>query len=288
MGTNEIIYIINEISKGLKSAGFKEINRKQEKASEGRMGFTVYDEKETSTDLYVVRISNHICALHNFSDNYKEPLRANSKLMRRMGKNIQRPYKPIHFYSFVFKEFDIPQNDNAAWNLKCFEYVLAPESIYNGGDDALLNSKSDEIVNLFDSPNSHDIPPSICGVSPVVGERKIDNNNNVEEQTIYNKNNNKRIMKRTIKKSQLKRLVESIIKEEQYQFNDRSPYSTSRYENIDGKMYDITDVNPNIKTWNEKYKDVHGVDWTDDDDYNWAWSEDSDSIYGDKVHQVQN
>ena len=94
-------------------------------------GYTTYGTLTTPSSIVVVRISNHVCAMENWTERYKKRLIPNKKLARRMGSNLQEPYKYRYFYSIVFKAFDYNPNDSGAWNAECFEYVFNPIEVKN-------------------------------------------------------------------------------------------------------------------------------------------------------------
>lgn len=118
----------------VKSVFSRRFNFEDNKTNEVQGGYTTYGTLITQNAIVVMRISNHICSMNNWTERYKPKLTANKKLLRRMGRNIQSPYKERHFYSIVFKSFDYTPNDNGSWNAKCYEYVFNPTNIENNGE----------------------------------------------------------------------------------------------------------------------------------------------------------
>ena len=60
--------------------------------NEVQSGYTTYGTMETTSALIVVRVSNHICSMNNWTERYKPKRIPNKKLARKMIKNIQEPY----------------------------------------------------------------------------------------------------------------------------------------------------------------------------------------------------
>lgn len=90
---------ISLVKSVLSRKGFSFKNVKEDSLKEG---YTTYGTLKTSNAIIVVRLSNHICSMKNWSERYKAKLKANPKLLKRMGRNVQDPYKERHFFSIVF------------------------------------------------------------------------------------------------------------------------------------------------------------------------------------------
>lgn len=114
----------------LAKSGFTFENVKEDSTKDG---YTTYGTFKTPSAIIVVRLSNHICSMKNWTERYKPKLIAKPKLLRRMGKNIQDPYKEISFFSIVFKAFDYFVNDSGSWKAICNEYVFNPIEVEEGG-----------------------------------------------------------------------------------------------------------------------------------------------------------
>lgn len=70
----------------LAKSGFIFENVKEDSTKDG---YTTYGTFKTPSAIIVVRLSNHICSMKNWTERYKPKLIAKPKLLRRMGKNIQ-------------------------------------------------------------------------------------------------------------------------------------------------------------------------------------------------------
>lgn len=114
----------------LAKSGFTFENVKEDSTKDG---YTTYGTFKTPSAIIVVRLSNHICSMKNWTERYKPKLIAKPKLLRRMGKNIQDPYKERCFFSIVFKAFDYSVNDSGSWKAICNEYVFNPIEVEEGG-----------------------------------------------------------------------------------------------------------------------------------------------------------
>lgn len=110
-------------------------------------GYTVYGMHETKDSLIVVRISNHMCSMKNWTDRYKAALIPNKKLLRRMRGNLQKKYKKRCFFSIVFKAFDYAVNDNGSWKAICNEYVFNPIEVEKNGKIANIANRLRESVD---------------------------------------------------------------------------------------------------------------------------------------------
>ena len=150
-------YLTNKCAEYLKRSGFSIIHRKEE--GEGLSDYTIYCEKNTADTIFVVHISNHIAVLENFAKHYPAPLIAKPKLARRTGKNAQPRYKKQVFRSFVFKDFDIPENNTISRKIVCPEYVFSPDNIYDNG---LIDTVTNGISQSISLPD--DQQPQICSV----------------------------------------------------------------------------------------------------------------------------
>lgn len=110
----------------VKSALGKRFTFEDDPNNEAESGYTAYGTLKTPTAIIVLRLSNHICSMKNWTERYKQKLIANNKLLKRMGRNLQDPYKDRCFFSVVFKAFDYQPNDNGKWKAVCNEYVFNP------------------------------------------------------------------------------------------------------------------------------------------------------------------
>ena len=145
-------------------------------------GYTTYGTLKTPTAIIVLRISNHICSMDNWTARYKQKLVANNKLLRRMGHNIQDPYKDRCFYSIVFKAFDYQPNDVGSWKASCSEYVFNPLEIEK---NRTIGEIVKDCVTLNQEKNV-----KINGVSPIIRvakTSKINNHGNITDNKIMNK-----------------------------------------------------------------------------------------------------
>lgn len=122
-------------------------------------GYTTYGYLETNTKIIVVRISNHICSMRNWTERYKPQLQPNKKMARRMGNNLQPQYKERCFFSIVFRAFTYQPNDSGTWRAKCNEYVFNPMEVNKNGlistiaKDSRLLIRGNAIVIASITPN---------------------------------------------------------------------------------------------------------------------------------------
>lgn len=195
-------YLTNKCAEYLKRSGFSIIHRKEE--GEGLSGYTIYCEKNTTDTIFVVRVSNHIAVLENFAKHYPAPLIAKPKLARRMGKNVQPRYKKQVFRSFVFKDFDIPENNTTSRKIVCPEYVFSPDNIYDNG---LIDTVTNGISQSISLPDGQQ--PQICSVTPNI---RIGRKQQLEENK-QTTNINKNMKKQTIKlnESQLRNIIKESV-----------------------------------------------------------------------------
>ena len=110
----------------VKSALGKRFTFEDDPNNEAESGYTTYGTLKTPTAIIVLRLSNHICSMKNWVGRYDPKRIASPKLLRRMGRNLQDPYKDRCFFSVVFKAFDYQPNDNGKWKAVCNEYVFNP------------------------------------------------------------------------------------------------------------------------------------------------------------------
>ena len=213
----------------LAKSGFTFENVKEESTKDG---YTTYGTFKTPSAIIVVRLSNHICSMKNWTERYKPKLIAKPKLLRRMGKNIQDPYKERCFFSIVFKAFDYSVNDSGSWKAICNEYVFNPIEVEEGGT---IGKIANDAKGL-----NRGKPSTINGIQPQIREVNNENENlpkatdkipqnisvdkdgnwvstngwgadYVSENKQYNTNRN---MKRTIKvrESELKQMIAESVK----------------------------------------------------------------------------
>ena len=153
---------VGQVKSSLAKVGFAFTDIKEVSSEQG---YTTYGTLETQTSLIVVRVSNHICSMKNWTDRYKPSLVANKKLARRMGQNIQSQYKKRCFFSIVFKAFDYEPNDNGSWKAICAEYVFDPISVEEDGQIIQIANDAAKLQqgNVV----------SICGINPTMDERAL-------------------------------------------------------------------------------------------------------------------
>lgn len=213
----------------LAKSGFTFENVKEDSTKDG---YTTYGTFKTPSAIIVVRLSNHICSMKNWTERYKPKLIAKPKLLRRMGKNIQDPYKERCFFSIVFKAFDYSVNDSGSWKAICNEYVFNPIEVEEGGtigkianDAKGLNRGKPSTINgiqpqIREVNNENENLPKATDKIPQ--NISVDKNGNwvstngwgadyVSENKQYNTNRN---MKQTIKlrESELKRIIAESVK----------------------------------------------------------------------------
>lgn len=191
---------ISLVKSVLTKKGFLFENVKEDSSKEG---YTTYGTLKTSNAIIVVRLSNHICSMKNWTERYKAKLEANPKLLRRMGRNIQDPYKERHFFSIVFNAFDYNPNDSGKWKAICNEYVFNPKEVEDNGSIAQIASDSSNLSN------GQTI--SINGITPtervaIKEKQKVVN----KESKQYNTNMNKNKIRLT--ESQLHNMIRESVK----------------------------------------------------------------------------
>ena len=179
----------------LKSALGKRFTFEDNKDNEVQGGYTTYGTIKTPTAIIVLRISNHVCSMNNWTERYKPKLIQNNKLLRRMGKKLQDPYKDRLFFSVVFKAFDYQTNDAGSWNAICNEYIFNPYEVEEGRTIGRIAQDCLKI-NIGE-------PISINGTNPNI--RTTTRN--------HNKTNENRDTKQTIRltESELKGLIKEAI-----------------------------------------------------------------------------
>lgn len=158
----------------LAKSGFTFENVKEDSTKDG---YTTYGTFNTPSAIIVVRLSNHICSMKNWTERYKPKLIAKPKLLRRMGKNIQDPYKERCFFSIVFKAFDYSVNDSGSWKAICNEYVFNPIEVEEGGTIG-------QIANDAKGLNRGK-PSTINGIQPQIREVNNENENLPKELSIF-------------------------------------------------------------------------------------------------------
>ena len=192
---------ISLVKSVLSRKGFSFKNVKEDSLKEG---YTTYGTLKTSNAIIVVRLSNHICSMKNWSERYKAKLKANPKLLKRMGRNIQDPYKERHFFSIVFNAFDYNPNDSGKWKAICNEYVFNPKEVEDNGSIAQIARDSSNLSN------GQTI--SINGITPtervaIKEKQKVVN----KESKQYNTNMNKNKIRLT--ESQLHNMISESVKQ---------------------------------------------------------------------------
>lgn len=173
---------ISLVKSVLSRKGFSFKNVKEDSLKEG---YTTYGTLKTSNAIIVVRLSNHICSMKNWSERYKAKLKANPKLLKRMGRNVQDPYKERHFFSIVFNAFDYNPNDSGKWKAICNEYVFNPKEVEDNGSIAQIARDSSNLSN------GQTI--SINGITPtervaIKEKQKVVNKESKQYNTNMNKN----------------------------------------------------------------------------------------------------
>ena len=191
---------ISLVKSVLSRKGFSFKNVKEDSLKEG---YTTYGTLKTSNAIIVVRLSNHICSMKNWSERYKAKLKANPKLLKRMGRNVQDPYKERHFFSIVFNAFDYNPNDSGKWKAICNEYVFNPKEVEDNGSIAQIARDS------YNLSNGQTI--SINGITPtervaIKEKQKVVN----KESKQYNTNMNKNKIRLT--ESQLHNMISESVK----------------------------------------------------------------------------
>ena len=191
---------ISLVKSVLSKKGFSFKNVKEDSLKEG---YTTYGTLKTSNAIIVVRLSNHICSMKNWSERYKAKLKANPKLLKRMGRNVQDPYKERHFFSIVFNAFDYNPNDSGKWKAICNEYVFNPKEVEDNGSIAQIARDSSNLSN------GQTI--SINGITPtervaIKEKQKVVN----KESKQYNTNMNKNKIRLT--ESQLHNMISESVK----------------------------------------------------------------------------
>jgi hypothetical protein len=137
----------------VKSALGKRFTFEDDPNNETESGYTTYGTVKTPTAIIVLRLSNHICSMKNWTERYKQKLIANNKLLKRMGRNLQDPYKDRCFYSVVFKSFDYKPNDIGKWKATCSEYVFNPLEVEENrsigiiAQDCMKLSTNQSVIN---------------------------------------------------------------------------------------------------------------------------------------------
>lgn len=155
MNNNDKIYKIAKTQVDfVKSVLGKRFSFEDNNTNETNGGYTTYGTLETPTALIIVRVSNHICSMDNWTQRYKPKRIANKKLARRMENNLQTPYKDRCFFSVVFKAFDYQPNNVGSWRVICNEYTFDPLEIEENGslgniaqDCLKLNSNKSVSIN---------------------------------------------------------------------------------------------------------------------------------------------
>jgi hypothetical protein len=165
---NDKIYQLARVQVDMvKSALGKRFTFEDNNTNEPQGGYTTYGTLKTPNAIIVVRISNHICSMNNWTERYKPKLVANNKLLRRMGSNFQDPYKDRCFYSVVFKAFDYQPNDNGKWKAVCSEYVFNPLDVEENRTIGIIVQDCAKLnINQ---------PVSINGVNPTTRTASVQN-----------------------------------------------------------------------------------------------------------------
>ena len=130
----------------VKSALGKRFTFEDNNTNEPQGGYTTYGTLKTSNAIIVVRISNHICSMNNWTERYKQKLKD--------------PYKDRCFFSVVFKAFDYQPNDNGKWKAVCSEYVFNPLEVEENRTIGIITQDCTKL-------NANQ-PISINGVNPTI------------------------------------------------------------------------------------------------------------------------
>lgn len=218
MNNNDKIYKIAKTQVDfVKSVLGKRFSFEDNNTNETNGGYTTYGTLETPTALIIVRVSNHICSMDNWTQRYKTKRIANKKLARRMGNNLQTPYKDRCFFSVVFKAFDYQPNDVGSWRAICNEYTFDPLEIEENGS---LGNIAQDCLKLNSNKSV-----SINGQAPT--QRIAQKGNTIEnnQQTNENKTMNKRQVIR-LNENQLKQII-----------NESLNRILNEYKNAETKFY---------------------------------------------------
>lgn len=98
-----------------------------------------YGEYKLSGDgLLVIRVSNHRTYLSTWDERYKPTQQANSKVMRRMGRNLPDIFRNKTFYSFVFEDGDTVGNTEVPSGRR----IIVNETVYKSTDLNLENLRN--------------------------------------------------------------------------------------------------------------------------------------------------
>lgn len=226
----------------VKSALGKRYTFEDDPNNEAESGYTTYGTLKTPTAI-VLRLSNHICSMKNWAGRYDPKRIANPKLLRRMGRNFQDPYKDRCFFSVVFKVFDYQPNDNGKWKAVCNEYVFNPLEVEENRTIGIITQDCAKL--------SEGKPISINGVNPttrtaIVPKKpnKVVPPNNQELNT--EQYMNKKLIRLT--EQDLHKIVKEslnrILKEDDSTpniYNNRSMFAKLMYQTM-SKMHDINET----------------------------------------------
>jgi len=255
----------------LKSALGKRFAFEDNKDNEVLGGYTTYGTMKTPTAIIVLRISNHVCSMNNWTERYNPKLIPNNKLLRRMGKNLQDPYKDRLFFSVVFKAFDYQTNDAGSWNAICNEYIFNP---YEVEESRTIERIAQDCLKINIGE-----PISINGTNPNI--RKSTRNNN--------KTNENRNMKQTIRltESDLHNLIREAINELDWRtYANAAKKSDSMGDNDRAEKFRRHAMLTVGKTHRDKNGEVSraSIDFGDDGEpYPYGWKKD---VWG-NYHQIE-
>lgn len=229
--------------------------------NEVQSGYTTYGTLETPTALIVVRLSNHICSMNNWTTRYKPKLIANSKLARRMGNNLQLPYKERCFFSIVFKAFDYTPNDVGNWKAICREYVFNPLEIEKSGtigniSKDCLKLNSNEIISI----NGQNPIDRIAKKANTTENNQINENRNMNKKQVIriNENQLRQIVKESVNK------IVNEIKQLHQEPDNYNPFATGNERKQQMASIYRKDEK-SIKQWNDMLNNLYkAIDCIDD------------------------
>ena len=227
MNNNDKIYKIAKTQVDfVKSVLGKRFSFEDNNTNETNGGYTTYGTLETPTALIIVRVSNHICSMDNWTQRYKPKRIANKKLARRMGNNLQPPYKDRCFFSVVFKAFDYQPNDVGSWRAICNEYTFDPFEIEENGS---LGNIAQDCLKLNSNKSV-----SINGQAPT---QRIAQKGNTIENNQQIKENKKMNNKQTIRlnENQLKRIVMEAVNDMLKEYSDATTDGAITYQRSNNK-----------------------------------------------------
>lgn len=227
----------------VKSALGKRFTFEDDPNNEAESGYTTYGTLKTPTAIIVLRLSNHICSMKNWAGRYDPKRIASPKLLRRMGRNLQDPYKDRCFFSVVFKAFDYQPNDNGKWKAVCNEYVFNPLEVEENRTIGIITQDCAKL--------SEGKPISVNGVNPTTRTAIVPKKpNKVVPQNNQELNTEQYMNKKLIRLTEqdlhkiVKESVNRILKEDDSTpniYNNRSMFAKLMYQTM-SKMHDINET----------------------------------------------